>query len=543
MGLDSTQVTERAHRLRSRRWFVLVVALGSLLMAWTLPGATQALAQTEYAQLDGDTVYETSLRISRAGFDPGVPAAVIAGGEDALAAAPAAVLAAAYGGPLLLTPSGTLDPSVSEELRRLSPEWIFVVGREPSVAAAVAGIFTELGTAGRVVMLCGEDDAETALLIARQVGERTAGVPGVVLLSQEYSMSDVGAVVATAAFAAAKSWPLIYAPASGPLPEATQEILRELAPSTVVEVQTTAEVEPGVETVVLQGKDRYEVAARLAEYSAGVGLSYSHTVVLCGTDGFSGHGLAVGPYLARVQGIAVLSAAEEVPADTVRLLVGQSDKVGVIEFCGPQERGRERTLWLVDNTGLPADFEDLTLKLRSRGEAVVWLENRLAELSYWPGPVDGVFDKQTRQALIAFEKWEGLARDGVVGKAVWWRLLSSGRPTPRYAEQGRWVEVDKERQVLLYCVDGEVEKTIAVSTGSSRVGITTPTGTFQITRENTRERLRYKPLYLVNHGYLAIHGYTNVPTYAASHGCVRMTWADMDEFHGLVPVGTTVHIY
>jgi N-acetylmuramoyl-L-alanine amidase len=42
---------------------------------------------------------------------------------------------------------------------------------------------------------------------------------------------------------------------------------------------------------------------------------------------------------------------------------------------------------------------------------------------------------------------------------------------------------------------------------------------------------------------LAIHGYPSVPTYPASHGCIRMTWADMDEFHALAPVGTEVRIY
>ena len=126
---------------------------------------------------------------------------------------------------------------------------------------------------------------------------------------------------------------------------------------------------------------------------------------------------------------------------------------------------------------------------------------------------------------------------------MWWRLLASSRPVPRFAEQGKWVEVDKKKQVLLYCVDGRVERTLAVSTGSGRVGIITPSGTYHITRENTRERLRYKPLYLRSYGYLAIHGYTSVPAQAASHGCVRMTWTDMDEFHALIPVGTTVHIY
>jgi peptidoglycan hydrolase-like protein with peptidoglycan-binding domain len=34
-------------------------------------------------------------------------------------------------------------------------------------------------------------------------------------------------------------------------------------------------------------------------------------------------------------------------------------------------------------------------------------EQRLAELGYWTGPVDGVFDAGSRSALIAFQKYEG----------------------------------------------------------------------------------------------------------------------------------------
>src|SRR5215467_16087136 len=34
-------------------------------------------------------------------------------------------------------------------------------------------------------------------------------------------------------------------------------------------------------------------------------------------------------------------------------------------------------------------------------------EHRLSDMGYWTGSVDGVFDPATRQALIAFQKWEG----------------------------------------------------------------------------------------------------------------------------------------
>jgi peptidoglycan hydrolase-like protein with peptidoglycan-binding domain len=184
----------------------------------------------------------------------------------------------------------------------------------------------------------------------------------------------------------------------------------------------------------------------------------------------------------------------------------------------------------------------LRLVQGSSGPAVAWLERKLTDLSYRPGPVDGYFDSRTRMAVIAFEKWEGLTRDGVMTGNDWVRLASAGRPVPRYYQNGKWIEVNRQKQVLLYCVDGRVERTLAVSTGSSRVGIVTPAGAYRVTRKNTYERLRYKPLYLT-WSLLAIHGYTSVPVYPASHGCIRTTWADMDELNPLIPVWTTVRVY
>ncbi len=193
--------------------------------------------------------------------------------------------------------------------------------------------------------------------------------------------------------------------------------------------------------------------------------------------------------------------------------------------------------------GLPeAEWFDLRLAKGSSGDAVAWLEQRLTDLSYRPGPIDGYFDERTRQAVIAFEKWHWLRRDGVVAGGVWGRLLAASRPVPRYSRAGKWIEVNKSKQVLLYCVNGNVERTLAVSTGSPRVGIVTPSGFFRVTRKNIHERVRYKPLY-ITWRLLAIHGYTLVPTWPASHGCIRTTWADMDELNPLIPVGTVVRIY
>jgi peptidoglycan hydrolase-like protein with peptidoglycan-binding domain len=174
---------------------------------------------------------------------------------------------------------------------------------------------------------------------------------------------------------------------------------------------------------------------------------------------------------------------------------------------------------------------------------IKWVEQRLADLSYRPGAIDGVFDVKTRGAVIAFQKWEGLTRDGKITAAVWSRLQTASRPQPsRTGGSNPWIEVNKSKQVLLYCQDGEVFWTIPVSTGNPSVGIETPAGTHKVLRKTTEYSPRYLPLYISN-GYLAIHGYPNVPTYPASHGCIRTQKWDQDSLWPLIAVGTYVYIY
>jgi peptidoglycan hydrolase-like protein with peptidoglycan-binding domain len=185
-------------------------------------------------------------------------------------------------------------------------------------------------------------------------------------------------------------------------------------------------------------------------------------------------------------------------------------------------------------------------ELTLSSEQAKWVEQRLSDLSYRPGTIDGVFDTSTRGAIIAFQKWEGLTRDGEVSAAVLTRLGTATRPKPtRTGSTNPWIEVDKTKQVLLYCKDGAVVWTLPVSTGSASVGIVTPSGTFTVTRKTLETSPRYLPLYISNYptSLLAIHGYTNVPTSPASHGCIRTQIWDEDALYPLIVVGTYVYIY
>lgn len=181
-------------------------------------------------------------------------------------------------------------------------------------------------------------------------------------------------------------------------------------------------------------------------------------------------------------------------------------------------------------------------------------EQRLAEMGYSTGPVDGAIDSTTRSGLAVFQKWEGRKITGQLTRSEFDAIMNAAAPQPRdpgYAH----VEVDVDRQVLLLIDgDGAIKKILPVSTGSNKQynekGIRglayTPRGRFRIYNKIAGWRksplgLLYYPNYFSDG--LAIHGNPSVPRSPQSHGCVRIPMSAAAEMSRNLPVGTIVLIY
>lgn len=181
-------------------------------------------------------------------------------------------------------------------------------------------------------------------------------------------------------------------------------------------------------------------------------------------------------------------------------------------------------------------------------------EQRLWDLGYWAGPVDGKFDSSSRHALIAFQKVERRSRTGIITLNELNALRSASRPIARSGQYAH-VEIDLERQVLFVVNEsGVVQLVLPVSTGNGELYMDhgqvhrarTPTGTFKVLRKINGWRLSslgllYYPSYILNG--IAIHGSPSVPTRAASHGCIRVPMFAAKALSSLLPVGMEVVIY
>jgi lipoprotein-anchoring transpeptidase ErfK/SrfK len=196
------------------------------------------------------------------------------------------------------------------------------------------------------------------------------------------------------------------------------------------------------------------------------------------------------------------------------------------------------------------------LRLGSRGSAVTALQQRLIALHYFDvAAADGVFGQNTYHAVIAFQKVQGLTRDGVAGPATWAKLAKPYVPAPRYKMATASLEVNLSKQVIYYVRGGTIQRIIDASTGSGAwyysqgrwARAITPTGRFRIYWRYPGGwqpgplGSMYRPNYF--YGGYAVHGMTSVPPYPASHGCVRMTVPTMDRMWSSLWVGMPVAIY
>ncbi len=131
----------------------------------------------------------------------------------------------------------------------------------------------------------------------------------------------------------------------------------------------------------------------------------------------------------------------------------------------------------------------------SSGTFVRLLEKRLVDLHYrLAGGADGRYDFRTADAVVAFHKVQGMARTFTVDEATWRRLAD---PRVPHAVNDWPGSLSLHHQYYPSFFDGE----------------------------------------------RALHGWTEVPTYAASHGCVRIPYRNAKLVYALADYGVRVVIH
>ena len=261
--------------------------------------------------------------------------------------------------------------------------------------------------------------------------------------------------------------------------------------------------------------------------------------------------------------VTSVAGASDVPVGSTDTTVAPVDRLAVAAVA---PKGAEKTLVLkpVSNVvKVPMSKVAITAVGSRDGAATKVLQQRLLALGFWLQQADGTYDKSTRQAVMAFQKFRGLDATGEVDLITASFLQFATVKGHGSANSGSLVEVDKTKQLLFLVQHGTTVWTINASTGSGEqfsyydphAGLTrtekavTPEGLFMTNRERTKGWWEgdlgkiYRPKYFS--GGIAVHGMTSVPAVPASHGCVRVSLMAMDFLwnSNLVPLHTPVWVH
>src|SRR3954452_8461948 len=177
------------------------------------------------------------------------------------------------------------------------------------------------------------------------------------------------------------------------------------------------------------------------------------------------------------------------------------------------------------------------------------VQTRLAALAYLPrAAVTGSYDYRTQQAVLAFQSWERLSRDGIVGPITLNRLARATTPVPVSTARGRHIEIHRAKAVVLLVDGARVVRAIPTSTGvgGNDPDLGTPPGRFAIYRKEIRSwSVPYKtwlPYASYWNAGWAVHGYASVPAQPASHGCARLPLPEATFVYAFARIGTPVRV-
>jgi hypothetical protein len=148
----------------------------------------------------------------------------------------------------------------------------------------------------------------------------------------------------------------------------------------------------------------------------------------------------------------------------------------------------------------------------------------------------------TERAVMAFRKVNGMRRTYDANRRIF-RRLAAGRGGFRLAHPraGRHVEVDISRQVMVFAARGKARRIFHVSTGAPA----TPSdpGVFRFYRRQPGYNSLGMYYSVYYNGGEAIHGYRSVPSYPASHGCIRNPIPNSRFIYDWVRLGMRIYVY
>lgn len=168
-------------------------------------------------------------------------------------------------------------------------------------------------------------------------------------------------------------------------------------------------------------------------------------------------------------------------------------------------------------------------------------KKELAKMGYVSGG-GSCFNGRLGREVLAYRKVNDMNRSQKAGAGLVKRVFGGkGGYHVRYPKAGEHVEVPLSKQILVMIKKGKPFAIYPVSTGKPSTPTITGHYTFYRREPGYNSEGMYYSFYWHN-GY-AVHGYAEVPNYAASHGCVRTFIADQPRIYYQLHYGESIFVF
>ena len=175
------------------------------------------------------------------------------------------------------------------------------------------------------------------------------------------------------------------------------------------------------------------------------------------------------------------------------------------------------------------------------GNVVKGFKKALAKMGYVSGG-GSCFNGRLGREVLAYRKVNGKNRSQKAGAGVVKSVFGGkGGYHVKYPSAGEHVEVPLDKQVMVLAKGDKPFAIYPVSTGKPSTPTVTGHYSFYRQEPGLNSHGMYYSFYWHN-GY-AVHGYAEVPNYAASHGCVRTFIADQPRIYEQLHYGESIFVF
>jgi hypothetical protein len=175
------------------------------------------------------------------------------------------------------------------------------------------------------------------------------------------------------------------------------------------------------------------------------------------------------------------------------------------------------------------------------GDVVRGFKKAMAKMGYVSGG-GSCFNGRTGREVLAYRKVNGMNRSQKAGAGLVKSVFGGkGGYHVKYPEAGEHAEVPLDKQVLVLSKGGKPFAIYPISSGKPSTPTITGHYSFYRQEPGYNSEGMYYSFYWHN-GY-AVHGYHEVPNYAASHGCVRTFIADQPRIYEQLHYGESIFVF